>query len=351
MVKLWGTVPLGTFVLESGEQLDEAVLQYERTGPVDGPVVLVCHALTGNHQAVGTEAEPGWWSGLIGKKRFVDTSIYQVITFNVLGGCDGSTGPATVNPKTNAPYQMNFPSITVRDMVRAQYTALQRLHIDHLHTVIGGSLGGMQALEWVLMYPDFLEKVIVLAATPALSDYGIAYNHIAREAITSDPNWANGNYLPTSELKGLEIARMVGMVTYRSAPLFAKRFCRNKSETSDFDINSYLDYQGKKLRKRFDANSYLYLMQAMDEHDVGRNRGGWQQAFANNQVPMLAVSFAHDLIYEPEQIRQFAAYVPNCTYEHVETIFGHDGFLTEYEKWGDLIKAFVQKPHHERVIQ
>ncbi|MFD2209859.1 homoserine O-acetyltransferase [Virgibacillus halophilus] len=336
--------------LESGVLLEDVILQYERAGLCDGPVVLVCHALTGNHATTGTEDIPGWWSGLIGEGRSIDTTTYQVVTFNVLGGCDGSTGPTSINPKTGQRYRSDFPAITVRDMVHAQYKALRALGILKIHTVIGGSLGGMQVQEWALLYPEQIERAIILAATPTLSDYGIAYNHIARTAITSDPAWQNGFYQNNERLRGLEIARMVGMVSYRSAPLFAERFQRNHSG-DDFEINAYLDYQGEKLCTRFDANSYLCLLAAMDQHDIGHTRGGWKKAAASFTVPMLAISFAHDLIYEPVQIKAFASHVPDCTYHHVETTFGHDGFLTEYEKWGDVVQQFVQKPLHEKVVQ
>lgn len=325
-------------------------LQYEQSGVDDGPVVLVCHALTGNHESTGTADAPGWWSGLVGDDRFIDTTRYQVITFNVLGGCNGSTGPASINPETGTPYRSTFPAITVRDMVHAQYKALQRLGITQIHTVIGGSLGGMQAQEWALLYPEMVESAIILASTPTLSDYGIAYNHIARTAITSDPAWQHGEYQTNEGLKGLEIARMIGMVSYRSAPLFAERFLRSRTENG-FEINAYLDHQGKKLCSRFDANSYLCLLDAMDQHDIGQDRGGWQKAAATITVPMLLISFAHDLIYEPSQIREFAACIPNSIYHHVETTFGHDGFLTEYEKWGKTVKHFVQNILHEKVVQ
>jgi homoserine O-acetyltransferase/O-succinyltransferase len=333
-------IEIGPLLLECGETLPSVTMQYEKVGPENAPVILVCHALTGNHLTVGSEDVPGWWSGLIGYEKTINTTTYQVITFNVLGGCDGSTGPTSINPETKEPYRTDFPPISIRDMVQAQFLALQKLQVRKLFAVIGGSLGGMQALEWGLLYPDFVKKLVVLAVTPTLSDYGIAYNHIAEQAIKRDPAWSNGYYATNLPLQGLEIARMVGMVTYRSSDLFSERFGREKTE-DEFTVNSYLDYQGKKLVNRFDPNSYLYLLQAMDTHDIGRNRGGWKNACKNFHCPILFISFANDLIYEPKVIAEFAEHTPNSTYHHVQTTFGHDGFLTEFEKWSWVINDFL----------
>lgn len=336
-----GCVSIGPFRLTSGEKLEKVSLYYERIGPVDAPVILVCHALTGNHLAVGTKENPGWWSGLIGKNKSIDTEKFQVVTFNVLGGCDGSTGPSSRNPKTGKPYQADFPKITIRDMVHASYRGLQNLKINKLAAIIGGSLGGMQALEWGLLYPDIMEKLVVIASTPVFSDYGIAYNHMAAKAITSDPEWNEGFYDPNHSLKGLELARMIGMVTYRSSDLFSQRFHREKVG-DEFSISSYLNYQGEKLTRRFDPNSYLRLLDAMNNHDIGINRCGWKEAAKNYRCPILCISFDKDLIYEPKQIKQFADSTVFGTYHHVKTDFGHDGFLTEFEKWGHVVREFVE---------
>lgn len=333
-------ISIGSFTLASGAVLEDVTLRYERVGPSDAPVILVCHALTGNHLTVGTEAEPGWWSGLIGPGKTIDTAHYQVITFNVLGGCSGSTGPASLQPN-GKPYRSNFPSVTIRDMVRAQHEALQKLNIQHIDTVIGGSLGGMQTLEWGLLFPEAVNKLIVLAATPALSDYGIAFNHIAAAAIQNDPSWNNGYYLPNQQPNGLEIARMIGMVTYRSAELFSARFNRDKTGDA-YAISSYLNYQGEKLADRFDANSYLCLLDAMNHHDIGAGRESCNKALASLQLPVLTISYEKDLIYHPETIKDFSSVLPHATYHHVNTIFGHDGFLTEYDKWAGYIEQFLQ---------
>lgn len=336
------TVCCGPLLLSSGETLSEVTLTYERTGPIDAPVILVCHALTGHAQTVGTDDEPGWWNGLIGPEQFIDTNKFQVITFNVLGGCNGSTGPLSINPATNKPYQNNFPEISIQDMVQAQKQALEALGINEVHTIIGGSLGGMQALEWGLLYPTFMEKLIVLAATPYLTDYGIAYNHIARTAITSDPYFEDGMYDDVRNIKGFEIARMIGMVSYRSSELFAERFQRRQRQ-SLYEVGSYLNYQGEKLLERFDANSYLRLLQAMDDHDIRKNGITLEETAQLYKCPILFISYDKDLIFEPELIESFANLVDNSVYKHVHTDFGHDGFLTEYDKWGHYIKKFI---HH-----
>ncbi|MDC3412283.1 homoserine O-acetyltransferase [Aquibacillus sp. 3ASR75-11] len=346
-----GNVTIGSLQLESGKVLQDVSLAYERSGSLDAPVILVCHALTGNQYAVGTDDTPGWWAGLINQGSYIDTNKYQVISFNVLGGCDGSTGPLSENPETGKPYKGDFPFLTIRDMVNAQYEALQRLGITHLKAVLGGSLGGMQVMEWGILYPDMMDVIFPIAATPYLSDYAIAFNNIARVAITSDPNWNNGQYshdsLPES---GLSIARMIGMITYRTDNLFNDRFSREQTETgigeshkeATYQIESYLNYQGKKIAQRFDPNSYLYLLRAMDSHDIGRGRGGWQQALSLIRSPIVAIGFEGDLLYPPSKLELLTNEANQrggkADFHKVNTRFGHDGFLVEFENWGNLIQ-------------
>lgn len=326
------SVSIGNLVLESGEVLENAVLVYERCGKEDGPVILACHALTGDQYAVGTEDCPGWWSGLIGPGKAVDTTVFQVITFNVLGGCSGSTGPLSVNPKTGELYRASFPAITIQDMVQAEFQALKELGIAHLAAVIGGSLGGMKTLEWGRAHPEFIDIIFPLAVTPAYSDYGIAFNYIGIQAIENDPHFNRGNYSRSSEIKGFELARMAGMVTYRSGELFNQRFGRKRLE-QDYDIESYLEYQGQKLAKRFDANSYLVLLKAMNTHDV-----------ANEilDVEIFALSFTHDLLYPSELMIPWLESQPRAAWKIIETKFGHDGFLVEFEKWSGNIKRKLE---------
>ncbi|EDL64602.1 homoserine O-acetyltransferase MetX [Bacillus sp. SG-1] len=337
-----GTVLIGDLLLESGKLLKGAELRYELSGRKTGPVILVCHALTGSHLSVGTEKQPGWWRELIGPSGYINTKGFLVLTFNVLGGCDGSTGPASVNPETGEQYRMAFPELTVRDIVKAQYQALEELGVSSLEAVIGGSLGGMQALEWGLLYPSFVKKVFLLASTPYFSDYGIAFNTIGKTAIISDPNWREGKYERPADVLGLRVARMAGMVTYRSPELFQKRFNRSKASEEIYQVESYLAYQGEKLANRFDPNSYLYLMAAMNSHDIGRDRGGWKEAASQFQPQLIALGYTNDLIYPPVLIKEFAHLVNNSTYYEIETLFGHDGFLTEFDKWGNLISRHLE---------
>jgi homoserine O-acetyltransferase len=341
----YGKIGIGSLTLESGEVLPNVEIAYERTGPEDAPVVFVCHALTGNQYTIGDRDQPGWWSGLIGDEKSIDTSRWQVVTMNVLGGCNGSTGPQSVNPESNLPYRTTFPFVTVRDIVHAHYRALTEMGINRLKAAAGASLGGMQVLEWGLLYPDFIEKLLPIAVTPYLSDYAIAYNAIARNAIQNDPNWKQGDYdaeCPPAE--GLGIARMVGMITYRSAGLYNERFSRKQYEgwgsghsERAFEVESYLSHQGKKLSERFDANSYLYLLKAMDSHDIGHGRGGWERALDRLRVPLYAFGFCGDLLYPPQDVKTLTK--GGGHFYEVDTNFGHDGFLVQFEKWGWRVRA------------
>ncbi|KAA0545326.1 homoserine O-acetyltransferase [Bacillus sp. BGMRC 2118] len=342
-----GEVTIGQFTTESGVSLENVIISYERAGPLDAPIIFVCHALTGNQYSIGTPESPGWWSGLIGENKHIDTNKWQVITMNVLGGCSGSTGPTSEN-EDHKPYNSTFPFITVRDIVRSHYLAMQQLGIGEVHAIIGGSLGGMQVLEWGIMYPDFAKLLFPLATAPYFSDYGIAYNTISRFAITNDPSWKEGDY-ETNPHAGLSIARMIGMISYRSREQFNNRFDREKREgwgqnhrEKAYQIESYLHYQGEKFVNRFDANSYLYLLKAMDSHDIGRGRGGWLEAIKLITAKVVAFSYKGDLIYPSETTNQLVENLKhrNGASKHIEvdTIFGHDGFLVEFEKWGHVIE-------------
>ncbi|MGE6368017.1 homoserine O-acetyltransferase MetX [Planococcus kocurii] len=322
------TVSIGSLILDSTKTIDDVELAYERLGDETAPAILICHALTGNQYAVGTEKNPGWWAGLIGPGKPVDTTVFQVITFNVLGGCHGSTGPLSKNPKTGIPYRADFPTLTIRDMVRAEYRALKELGIDHLAGIIGGSLGGMKTLEWGNLYPDFTDAIFPLAVTPYYSDYGVAFNHIGILSIESDRDFNNGDYADASLLKGFHVARMAGMVTYRSGHMFNRRFGRS-GDGEEFDVQSYLNYQGKKLAGRFDANSYVLLLRAMNTHDI-------QDAVLD--VPVYSLSFTRDLLYPSELMAPWLEKQKTASWKIVETEFGHDGFLVEFDKWSGFIE-------------
>ncbi len=330
------TVSIPNFELENGEHFQEIQLAYERYGPTDAPTILVCHALTGNQYAVGTDAEPGWWRGLISEDGYINTRHHQVITFNVLGGCDGSTGPASFGAD-----QSSFPQLTIRDLVEAQFVALNILGIDHLKAIIGGSLGGMQVLEWGLMYPNFMDALFPLAVTPTFSDYAIAFNHIAKEAINQDLKENNNNQAKN----GLRLARMIGMVTYRPDVLFEERFSRSHNEEG-FEVESYLNYQGEKLANRFNPLSYIRLLEAMNGHDIFRNRGERKKVIRQFEAPIFALGFSKDLLYPPSEIQAFINEIVlnggYAEFQEIETNFGHDGFLVEFEKWGPLIQEKLE---------
>ncbi|RLQ91182.1 homoserine O-acetyltransferase MetX [Falsibacillus albus] len=340
-----GQVSLEAIQLESGDILEDIKVAYERAGNLNRPVILVCHALTGNQHAAGKGGDPGWWSGLIGEQKTIDLQEWQVISMNVLGGCHGTTGPTSIDPRTQESYRTDFPFITIRDMAKVHHAALKELGIHQIHAAIGGSLGGMQVLELGIMYPDFVRHLFPLAVTPFLSDYGIAFNAIGRKAIINDPLWQGGNYDPSEPPRdGLSTARMVGMVTYRTSASFNDRFNRVKKEEGtthngkDFDVESYLHYQGEKLTKRFDANSYLYLLKAMDSHDIGRRRGGWKEVLKHIKADVTVIGYKGDLLYPPEMMKEMAEALPSASFHEVDTTYGHDGFLVEFEKWGSIIK-------------
>ncbi|KMJ58272.1 homoserine acetyltransferase [Bacillus sp. LL01] len=349
-------VSIGTLLLENGEKLPDVEIAYERVGKRDGDVVVVCHALTGNQESVGTEGCPGWWSTFIGPDLYIDTNRFQVITMNVLGGGNGSTGPTSINPKTGEKYGANFPTVTIRDMVHSQHKALTRIGIKSVKAIIGGSLGGMQVLEWGVLYPEFSEILVPLAVTPYFTDYALAYNSIGRHAIISDPAWDSGNYPNGAHIKGLEIARMVGLVTYRSESLFNDRFNRERKEGKgiEYQVDSYMKYQGEKFSRRFDANSYLVLLQAMDQFDIGHERGGWLNALSKVEAKVCMFSFTGDLLYPPQlaknAIEQLKELNKEAEFIEVETIFGHDGFLVEFEKWGQHVKSLLEKKEVTRCL-
>lgn len=348
-------IEIGDLILESGEVLNDVKIAYQRAGSSEAPAILACHALTGNQYCVTSDKGDGWWCGLIGKEKYIDLNKFQVITSNVLGGCEGSTGPLSINRQTGEKYGANFPLITIRDMVHAQKKMLDILGIHQLKAVIGGSLGGMQVLEWGLMYPDFMENLVPIAVTPFLSDYAIGYNTIGRLAIVSDPAWKEGRYeAGDAPDTGLRIARMIGMLTYRSGALFNHRFGReqhseweNIHDKASFSVESYLHYQGEKLADRFDANSYLLLLKAMDTHDIGRGRGGVSEAVKGYDANILSFGFTHDLLYPPHSMERFIQEIatthPRTEFQIIETWFGHDGFLTEFEKWGGSLEEFLAK--------
>lgn len=350
--------------LQRGGQLEPVTLAYETWGTLNAQAdnaILVTHALTGNshaHDAMRPDdPKVAWWNPLIGPGRFFDTSRYFVICSNVLGGCTGSTGPASVDPRTDRPYGMRFPVVTIRDMVDAQYKLVEHLGVRELAMVAGGSIGGQQALEWAVSYPDFVRKVVVVAADAAISAQAIAFNEVARQAIMADPAWLCGDYAPgQGPCTGLAIARMLAMITYQSAETMEMRFARKRvqcqaapSPTSApdlggrFDVENYLYYQGEALTRRFDANSYLYITRAMDLYDVSDGYPSLEDALQRIHSAMLFIGIRSDFLFPAANVRWLSHKVStlggNATYVELDSPHGHDAFLKE---WALMTEALHQ---------
>ena len=352
------------FQLESGKQLFEVQVAFETYGRLNAAgdnALLVCHALTGDAHAAGfTELsddvlhniplyrakkpdQPGWWDGLIGPGKALDTDQYFVVCSNILGSCYGTTGPVSINPQNGRVYGPDFPQVTVRDMVRLQKALLDVLGVKSLVTVIGGSLGGMQVLEWALLYPEMVRSIIPIATAAGHSAWAIGFNHLARQAVMTDPDWNNGFYQHQPQ-KGLALARQIGMISYRTDISFQHRFGREKQNgkpQSLFQVESYLSYQGQKLVKRFDANSFVLLTRTLDEHDVGRGRGGIEQALSQITCPALCVGINSDILYPAREQQEIAAQIPKALYREIKSPNGHDAFLIEYEQLNPMIREFL----------
>lgn len=354
-----------SFALEGGGRLDDLTLAYETWGTLDATAsnaVLVCHALTGDAHAAGPSGpgQPtgGWWDDFLGPGKAIDTDQFFVVCANVLGGCQGSTGPASPHPEDGLPYGPRFPVVSVRDMVRSQALLADRLGIDQWLCVIGGSMGGMQALEWAVMYPDRVASTMLLATAASASPLQIGWSEVGRLAVVQDPRWNDGDYYDAEPgegpHEGLMLARRVAQIHYRSDASYAKRFGRSTVDRLDhfnlwdrFQIESYLDYHGQKLARRFDANTYLLLNKAMDLHDVGRDRGGEAAALGRVHCPSLVVTIDSDALYTPRQqieLRdQLVAAGVEVEYEVVSSDHGHDGFLLEHEALGEIMLAFLME--------
>lgn len=359
------------FKLTSGENLPAVSIAYEEYGKRNesgNNTILVCHALTGEAHAAGIstnsdnefsatpllgamkDGNPGWWDGMIGPDKPFDTNTYHIICTNILGSCYGTTGPVSINPATNKPYMSDFPIVTVRDMVKLQHLFLKQIGIDKLLAISGGSLGGMQTLEWAVMYPDFVETIIPIATAARHSDWCIGINHLARQAIQNDPGWNLGRYESQPKL-GLGLAREIAMISYRADTIFNERFNRNRV-TNDgtltdieniFQVESYLKYQGEKLVKRFDANAYMRLSHAMDLHDVGLDRGGTEQALSTIKASTLCIGVDSDILYPAHEQQAIASRIPNAEYAEIKSKFGHDAFLVEFEQMKEIVGNFLAK--------
>ena len=354
-------VHLGTdrpFVLEGGGSLNDVTIAYETWGELNGDAsnaVLVCHALTGDSHAAGEleigHPTPGWWDNLVGPGRAIDTDRYFVVCANVPGGCQGSTGPASIDSATGKPYGSTFPVISVRDMVRSQQAVANELGIRQWLSVVGGSLGGMQVLEWGVMFPERVRSLVAMSTAVAASAQQIAWWSSGRRAIRLDPRWRGGDYYdaPPGEgpSEGLSIARMISQITFRSDDLFTERFGREVVEPLDgfalwqrFQVERYLEYHGDKLARRFDANSYLILTKAMDLHDIARGRGSLEAATERITAPTLTIGVNSDILYPLYQQRQIAELL-GCEHVEIDSPHGHDGFLIEPDAVGPPLAEFL----------
>jgi homoserine O-acetyltransferase len=339
-------------ILESGAKLPEVVVAYETYGRLSEAcdnVILIVHALTGDsHPAAhDQEDEVGWWEPLVGPGRPIDTDVFFVVCSNVLGGCQGTTGPASPDPATGRPYGMSFPQITIRDMVHVQKRLLDTLGIEHLVMVIGGSMGGAQALEWAVSYPDSMDGVVIIAAPGYATAQAIAYNKVGRDAVMLDPGWQGGDYYGTpGPVRGLAIARVLGMITYQSESSMADKFGR-RIRAGNFEVENYLDYQGESLIKRFDANSYLYLIKALDLHDVGVGHSSYQGALARIRARVLVVGVSSDILYpsyqQQELVGAMCSVGVRAEYREIESIHGHDGFLIDFPVLRPMVDRFISE--------
>ncbi|MDN5344094.1 MAG: homoserine O-acetyltransferase/O-succinyltransferase [Clostridia bacterium] len=350
----------GKLQLESGAFLGPLTIAYETYGELNSAgdnALLVLHALTGDAHIAGRHAPddrlPGWWDPLVGPGRALDTRRYFVICANVLGSCYGTTGPASINPATGRPYGLDFPVITIRDMVRAQKILLDHLGVKHLVAAIGGSMGGMQVLEWAFLYPEMVDAIIPIAVCGRTTAMQIAFHNVQREAIYADPDWRDGDYYGTpGPRRGLALARRIGTITYKSDPSWTTKFGRTVADPrqyyrlqGQFEVESYLDYQGKKLVQRFDANAYLYLTKAVDLHDVSQGRGSYSLVWRNFSCPCLAIGISSDFLFLPGQVKEIARLINagggRALYREINSPYGHDAFLIEFQRLEAIIKPFL----------
>jgi homoserine O-acetyltransferase len=349
-------------VLEGGGALRDVTIAYETWGELADDAanaVLVCHALTLDSHVAGRigpgHPTPGWWDELVGPGLPLDTNRYFVVCANVLGGCQGTTGPSSLDPATGRPYGGDFPVVTIRDIVRTQAALADHLRIDRWLAVVGGSMGGMQVLEWAVMFPQRVRAIAAIATCAAATAQQIAFSYVQRQAIALDPGFRGGAYYDATDgegpHRGLAAARALAQITYRSDPVFAERFGRGVIDELDFslwqrfDVEGYLAYHGQKLVRRFDANTYLRLSKAMDLHDLGRNRGGVHRALARVTADMLAVAVNSDTLFLPYQQRDLVdgvrAHGGRARFVEVDSPDGHDGFLLASDQIAAALTPFL----------
>jgi homoserine O-acetyltransferase len=348
--------------LESGKRLGPIDVAYETYGCLNDKqdnAILICHALSGNAHVAGvntpTDKKPGWWDDMVGLGKGIDIGKYFVICSNFLGGCSGTTGPSSVNPATGKPYGLDFPIITIADMVNVQKRLLDKLGVKHLLAVVGGSIGGMQVLQWAIAYPDFIDAAIPIATTSHLNAQSIAFDAVGRNAIVADANFAGGRYHDAKvPAQGLAIARMIGHITYLSEEGMRHKFGRELRGAdeysydfdSEFSVETYLDHQGQSFVDRFDADSYLYITKASDYFDLPRSYGSLKKAFAGVTARFLVVSFSSDWLFTPGQseamVEALLANGKDVSYCNIASSYGHDAFLLETDTLGAFIASFLE---------
>lgn len=379
------------FTFENGQTIPQFTLRYETYGRLNAAkdnAIVILHALSGDHHCAGihslSDRKPGWWNNLIGPGKAVDTNKFFVLCANVIGGCQGSTGPSSIDPRTGRTYGITFPAVTIRDMVRTQKLWLDSLGITSLYAVIGGSMGGMQVLQWTIEYPSFVKRALAMATTAREGAQAIAFNEVGRQAILQDPEWNHGYYPKSGGPRvGLAIARMMAHITYLSDASMDRKFGRKAvrsraaspsaavAETSAgaplpdasdfmegiepvtpaatfdvrFEVESYLRYQGQSFINRFDANSYLYITRALDQFDLAATHGSLEKAFAGVEASTLVIGFTSDWLFPPEQNRAIALALlragKRVSYAELATDLGHDSFLLESPQLYDLVRGFL----------
>lgn len=332
------------FVLECGQELNSVQIAYRTWGKLNSQAdnaVLICHAFTGSADA------DYWWDPLFGKGKALNPEEDFIVCSNILGSCYGTTGPTSLNPLTNQPYASSFPNITIRDMVHLQGKLLDALGVKTLKLVVGGSLGGMQVLEWAVIYPERIQAIAPIAISGRHSAWCIGWSEAQRMAIYTDPVWNNGNYNPDQPpSQGIGVARAIAMSTYRAWDSFQSRFARKirqQSTPEKFEIVSYLQYQGQKLAERFDANTYITLSLAMDSHDLSRENLDYESVLKSIKLPTLIVGIDTDVLYPPVEQEELAKYIPNAEIQWIISPHGHDAFLIEMEDLNNMIVNFRNK--------
>lgn len=361
--------PPNELILESGARLGPVTIAYETYGaltPDKSNVVLILHALSGDSHVAGyynrDDPKPGWWDIMVGPGKGIDTNNYFVVCSNILGSCMGSTGPSSINPETNRPYALDFPVVTIGDMVTAQKALMDYLGIKKILSLIGGSIGGMQVLEWCVRYPEMVVSAIPLATTTKHSALAIAFHEVARQAIMADPNWNSGNYCSGPKPnRGLAVARMIGHITYLSDESMRLKFGRRLQDKSDFSsdfaadfqVENYLHYQGTKFVERFDANSFLYITKAADYFDLESQHGSGSvvKAFSKTRAKFLVISFTSDWLYPTYQSKAMVQAMKknnlDVSFCEIEAEWGHDAFLLPNKRLTSLVKGFLERAFRE----